>query len=119
MNRVCCGAVKIFMGNKSSPLCTFLRVRVCVAMKAPVGLLSGRAVLRSKMEGHCPDKLGGICDKEYHGLRRASRWFCKFYCSKAVIVRLIIWNRQKSAVLRLIPFIEIAVAFPFIVNPFF
>ena len=25
-------------------------------MKAPVGLLSGRAVLRSKMEGHCPDK---------------------------------------------------------------
>ena len=26
------------------------------AMKAPVGLLSGRAVLRSKMEGRCPDK---------------------------------------------------------------
>ena len=26
------------------------------AMKAPVGLLSGSAVLRSKMEGHCPDK---------------------------------------------------------------
>ena len=25
MNRVCCGAVKIFMGNKSSPLCTFLQ----------------------------------------------------------------------------------------------
>ena len=56
MNRVCCGAVKIFMGNKSSPFCTFLKVRVCVAMKAPVGLLSGRAVLRSKMEGRCPDK---------------------------------------------------------------
>ena len=89
MNRVCCGAVKIFMGNKSSPFCTFLQDRVCVAMKAPVGLLSGRAVLRSKMEGRCPDKLGGICGKEYHGLQRASRWFCKFYCSKAVIVRLI------------------------------
>ena len=89
MNRVCCGAVKIFMGNKSSPLCTFLQDRVCVAMKAPVGLLSGRAVLRSKMEGHCPDKLGGICDKGYHELQRASRWFCKFYCSKAVIVGLI------------------------------
>ena len=28
-----------------------------VAMKAPVGLLSGRTVLRSKMEGPCPDKL--------------------------------------------------------------
>ena len=26
------------------------------AMKAPVGLLSGSAVLRSKMEGRCPDK---------------------------------------------------------------
>ena len=25
-NRVCCGAVKIFMGNKSSPLCTFLQI---------------------------------------------------------------------------------------------
>jgi len=89
MNRVCCGAVKIFMGNKSSPLCTFLQDRVCVAMKAPVGLLSGRAVLRSKMEGRCPDKLGGICDKGYHGLRSASRWFCKIYCGKAVIVGLI------------------------------
>ena len=58
MNRVCCGAVKIFTENKSSPLCIFY-------------------------------KFGGICDKEYHGLRRASRWFCKFYCSKAVIVGLI------------------------------
>ena len=27
----------------------------------------------SKMEGLCPDKLGGICDKGYHGLRSASR----------------------------------------------
>ena len=89
MNRVCCGAVKIFMGNKSSPLCIFRQDRVCEAMKAPVGLLSGRAVLRSKMEGHCPDKLGGICDKGYHGLRRASRWFCKIYRDKAVIVGLI------------------------------
>ena len=58
-------------------------------MKAPVGLLSGRAVLRSKMEGHCPDKLGGICNKGYHGLQGASRWFCKIYCNKAVIVGLI------------------------------
>ena len=96
MNRVCCGAVKIFMGNKSSPLCTFLKVRVCAAMKAPVGLLSGRTVLRSKMEGRCPDKLGGICDKEHHGLRRASRCFCEFYCSKAVIVGLIFNTRQET-----------------------
>ena len=32
-------------------------------MKAPVGLLSDRTVLRSKMEGLCPDKfkfVGGI-----------------------------------------------------------
>ena len=95
-DRVCCGAAKIFMGNKSSPLCTFRRDRVCVAMKAPAGLLSGRAVLRSKMEGHCPDKLGGICDKGYHGLRSASRWFCKFYCSKAAIVGLIFNTRQET-----------------------
>ena len=88
MNRVCCRAVKIFTGNKSSPFCTFLKVRVCVAMKAPVGLLSGGAVLRSKMEGHCPDKLGGICDRGYHGLQGTSRWFCKIYCGKAVIVGL-------------------------------
>ena len=36
-------------------------------------------------------KFGGICDKGYHGMRRASRWFCKFYCSKAVIVGLMWW----------------------------
>ena len=84
------------MGNKSSPFCTFRRDRVCVAMKAPVGLLSGRAVLRSKMEGHCPDKLGGIFDKGYHGMWRASRWFCKFYCIKAVIVGLIFNTRQET-----------------------
>ena len=96
MNRVCCGTVKIFMGNKSSPFCTFLKVRVCAATKAPVGLLSGSAVLRSKMEGLCPDKLGGICDRGYHGLQGASRWFCKFYCSKAVIVGLIFNTRQET-----------------------
>ena len=54
MNRVCCGAVKIFMGNKSSPFCIFLQDRVCVAMKAPVGLLSGRAVLRKQDGGALP-----------------------------------------------------------------
>ena len=32
-------------------------------MKAPVGLLSDRTVLRSKMEGRCPDKLHGIYKK--------------------------------------------------------
>ena len=40
------------------------QVRVCersAAMKAPVELLSDRAVLRSKMEGLCPDKLGSRC----------------------------------------------------------
>ena len=48
IDRVCCGAVKIFMGNKSSPFCTFLQDRVCAAMKAPVGLLSHKAVLRKQ-----------------------------------------------------------------------
>ena len=35
---------------------TNLKIRVCEAMKAPVGLLSDRTVLRSKMEGPRPDK---------------------------------------------------------------
>jgi len=54
IDRVCCGAVKIFMENKSSPLCTFLQDRVCAAMKAPVGLLSGSAVLRKQDGGALP-----------------------------------------------------------------
>ncbi len=30
-----------------------------------------------------------ICDREYHGLQGASRWFCEIYCGKkAVIVGL-------------------------------
>ena len=70
----------------------FAFVKRSETMKSPVGTLSDRTVLRSKMEGLCPDKLGGICDKGYHGMRRASRWFCKFYCSKAVIVGLIFWE---------------------------
>ena len=70
MNRVCCGAVKIFMGNKSSPFCTFLKVCVCGAMKAPEAAERSCA---SKMEGPRPDKFGGICDKGYHGLQGTSR----------------------------------------------
>ena len=34
-------------------------------------------------------KIGGICDREYHGLQGASRWFCKIYCGKATKVCLI------------------------------
>jgi hypothetical protein len=34
MNRVCCGAVKIFMGNKSSTLCTFLQNLVGFAIES-------------------------------------------------------------------------------------
>ena len=40
-------------------------------------------------------KIGGICDKGYHELRSASRWFCKIYCGKAVIVGLIFNTRQE------------------------
>ena len=47
------------------------------------------AAQKLSLSGHCPDKLGGIGDKGYHELRSASRWFCKFYCGKAVIVGLI------------------------------
>ena len=35
-------------------------------MKAPVGLLSDRTVLRSKMEGPCPDKFA-LTQHEFYG----------------------------------------------------
>ena len=63
MNRVCCGAVKIFMGNKSSPFCTFLQDRVCAAMKAPVGLSSGSAVCDSRWRGVAPTSSVGFAIK--------------------------------------------------------
>ena len=64
MNRVCCGAVKIFMGNKSSPLCTFLKVRVCVAMKAPVGLFKRQSGLaQARWRGFAPTSSVGFAIK--------------------------------------------------------
>ena len=63
MNRVYCRAVKIFIGNKSSPLCTFRRDRVCVAMKAPVGLSSGSAVCDSRWRGVAPTSSVGFAIK--------------------------------------------------------
>ena len=64
--------------------------------ESPSGAFKRQRGLRQQMEGLRPDKLGGICDKEYLGLQRASRWFCKFYCSKAVIVGLIFNTRQET-----------------------
>ena len=57
-----------------------------VAMKAPVGLLSDRTVLRSKMEGLCPDKFRVVeLSRVYHTIPQSasktkrttdrSRWF--------------------------------------------
>jgi hypothetical protein len=60
----------------------------CGAVKSSWGINPRRSVLFYK--------IGGICDKGYHGLRSASRWFCKFYCSKAVIVGLIFNTRQET-----------------------
>ena len=59
--------------------------RVCEAQRSnesPSGAFKRQRGLRQQMEGRCPDKLGGICDKGYHGLQRASRWFCKFSYDK-------------------------------------
>ena len=52
------------------------------AMKAPVGLLSDRTVLRSKMEGPRPDKFGSRCTecrqcKEKHGFPAGVQKVCK------------------------------------------
>ena len=46
---------------------------------------------KARWRGLRPDKLGGICDRGYHGMQGASRWFCKIYCGKAVIVGLIVY----------------------------
>ena len=42
-------------------------------MKAPVGLLSDRTVLRSKMEGLCPDKLN-FCAAKYTLCKRCKEF---------------------------------------------
>ena len=47
--------------------------RVCAAMKAPVGLLSGRAVCVKQMEGLCPDKLCGALQTHFHGRGRGGK----------------------------------------------
>ena len=57
------------------------------------------AMLEQGLGKALPDKLGGICDKGHHGLRRASRWFCKVYYGKAMIVGLIgfgAWIRDRD-----------------------
>ena len=71
--------------------------RVCTLYKKAMNSLHRLhsvyfAAQKLSLSGHCPDKLGGICDKGYHGSRRASRWFCKVYYGKAVIVGLISWD---------------------------
>ena len=49
------------------------------------------------MDGFKPiHKIGGICDREYHGLQGASRWFCEIYCDKVVIVGLIFKRFYRS-----------------------
>ena len=73
--------------------CTLLHISCTLYKKAMNSLHRLHSVYfaaqKLSLSGHCPDKLGGIGDKGHHGLRRASRWFCKFYCGKAVIVGLI------------------------------
>ena len=73
--------------------CTLLHISCTLYKKAMNSLHRLHSVYfaaqKLSLSGRGPDKLGGIGDKGYHGLRRASRWFCKFYCGKAVIVGLI------------------------------
>ena len=93
-------ALFFFAGGMMSLFRLLRQARVCAAQRSnesPSGAFerpNGLALARWR--GLCPDKLGGICDKGYHGLRSASRWFCKFYCSKAVIVGLIFNTRQET-----------------------
>ena len=69
MNRVCCGTVRSFRGDY--PL--------------KVVVITVRTTTFSK-----------IWNKGYHGSVGASRWFCKIYCGKAVVVGLICVVCSKS-----------------------
>ena len=82
IDRVCCGAVKIFMGNKSSPFCTFLQDRVCAAMKAPVGLLSGSAVCDSRWRGFALTSSVGFAIKSISDCRARQDDFVNFIAVK-------------------------------------
>ena len=77
----------------SGRVCTLLHISCTLYKKAMKSLHRLHSVYfaaqKLSLSGRGPDKLGGIGNKGYHGLRRASRWFCKFYCGKAVIVGLI------------------------------
>ena len=57
-------------------------------MKAPVGLLSDRTVLRSKMEGLCPDKFQFVDLKQntvpYIAVMRFGAWLLIF-CERSRI----------------------------------
>ena len=67
MNRVCCGAVKIFMGNKSSPFCTFLQDRVCEAQRSnesPSGTFKRQSGLaQARWRGVAPTSSVGFAIK--------------------------------------------------------
>ena len=69
-----------------------------------IGCVAGRCVLsgRSSTEsggyhGEHHHFFGRIWNKGYHGSMGASRWFCKFYCDKAVIVGLISYDIASQA----------------------
>ena len=61
-----------------------------------IGCVAGRYVLSGQSSaesggyhGENHHFSGRIWNRGYHGSAGASRWFCKIYCGKAVIVGLI------------------------------
>ena len=83
------------MGNKSSPFCTFLQDRVCVAMKAPVGAFKRQSGLaQARWRGIAPTSSVGFAIKGI--MDCAARQDGLFYCSKAVMVGLIFNTRQET-----------------------
>ena len=69
-----------------------------------IGCVAGRYVLSGQSSaesggyhGENHHFFGRIWNKGYHGSVGTSRWFCKIYCGKAVIVGLIL-NTQKETI---------------------
>ena len=86
MDRVCCGAVKIFMGNKSSPFCTFLQDRICEAQRSnesPSGAFKRQSGLaQARWRGVAPTSSVGFAIKGIMDCRARQDGFAKFIVVK-------------------------------------
>ena len=70
------------LGRKAPVKKGFRKVRVCVAMKAPVGLLSGRAVCVSRWRGFAPTSSAERSKRYFHRGGRKGKRHLQRRCGK-------------------------------------